>query len=249
MLLIKIIGTLLIFLMTLIAGSYLFLKKSTTQEHTSFPISESLAAGVFLGMALMHMFNDASESFYRLHFHYPLAALLMAVTFLFLLWLEHLGRELTETKTQNENIFSILATVMLSIHAFLMGVALGLSSVLSVAIILLLAILAHKWAESFSLAIQIAKSHFNHRTRLLLFFIFAMMTPLGILLGGFSVHMLEKMPLLQPIFSSLAAGTFLYLGTLHGLENATLIKRCCELKRFYFVILGFMMMAVVAIWN
>jgi len=48
--------------------------------------------------------------------------------------------------------------------------------------------------------------------------------------------------------SALAAGTFLYLGTLHGLENATLVKPCCDLKRFYFVILGFGVMAVVAIW-
>lgn len=248
MFLVKLFGIIFIFLTTLIAGSYPFFKKIKIKTAQTFPIGESLAAGVFLGAGLMHMLNSASESFYRLHFYYPIAPLLMTTTFLFLLWLEHIGRELVQSRGETSNVFAVLATVMLSLHAFLMGVALGLSSVMSVALILLLAILAHKWAESFSLAIQINKSHFSIRINALLFFMFACMTPIGIVCGGFAVRMLEKSPLLQPVFSALAAGTFLYLGTLHGLENATLVKRCCDLKRFYFVILGFMLMAIVAIW-
>ena len=84
---------------------------------------------------------------------------------------------------------------------------------------------------------------------LFLFCIFSLMTPIGIVLGAAATTALNNYPLLEPIFSSLAAGTFLYLGTLHGLENATLVKQCCDLKRFYFVILGFAIMAVVAIWT
>jgi hypothetical protein len=75
------------------------------------------------------------------------------------------------------------------------------------------------------------------------------MTPLGILLGTMATTALNFHPVLAPIFSSLAAGTFLYLGTLHGLEKATLIQQCCDLKRFFFVILGFSIMAIVAIFT
>lgn len=234
---------------TLISGFYPFFKKYTSIAEQSFPIAESLAAGVFLAAGLIHMLGDASNKFYELSYHYPFAFLLAGITFLFLLWLEHIGREITQQDGEASGAFAILATVMLSIHAFLMGAALGLSASLSVAIVIFFAIIAHKWAESFALAIQINKSHFSFQMNALLFVIFSLMTPLGILLGTSATTTLHQYPLLEPIFSSMASGTFLYLGTLHGLENATLIKQCCDLKRFYFVILGFAVMAVVAIWT
>lgn len=232
---------------TLISGSYPFFKKMVSDGEQNFPISESLAAGVFLGASLIHMLGDASHAFYQASFHYPLAFLLAGMMFLFLLLLEHIGREMV-VHNRSSNAFAILATLMLSIHAFLMGAALGLSTSLSVAIVILLAIVAHKWAESFALAIQINKSAFSHKKNIILFLIFSVMTPLGILLGASATTKLNDYPLLAPIFSALAAGTFLYLGTLHGLEKATLIKQCCDLKRFFFVILGFSIMAVVALF-
>src|SRR3990167_2593815 len=245
----QLISILLILSITLLSGFYPFFKKFTSDREQSFPIAEALAAGVFLSVALIHMLGTASDAFYHLSYRYPFAFLLAGVMFLFLLLLEHIGREIVTHEGDSSGAFAILATLMLSVHAFLMGMALGLSDSLSVAVVVLLAIMAHKWAESFSLAIQINKSHFRFGINMLLFVIFALMTPLGIVLGAGASTMLGNYPLLEPIFSSLAAGTFLYLGTLHGLENATLVKNCCDLKRFYFVILGFAIMAVVAIWT
>lgn len=244
----NLISILLILLITVISGSYPFFKKIVSGGEQNFPISESLAAGVFLGASLIHMLGDASNAFYKASFHYPLAFLLVGIMFLFLLLLEHIGREMM-VRDGSSNAFAMLATLMLSIHAFLMGAALGLSASLSVAIVILLAIVAHKWAESFALAIQINKSAFSNKINMMLFLVFSVMTPLGILLGASATTALNYHPLLAPIFSSLAAGTFLYLGTLHGLEKATLIKQCCDLKRFFFVILGFSIMAVVAIFT
>lgn len=245
----KLISIIAIFCITLISGFYPFFKKLTSSKEQVFPIAESLAAGVFLGAALIHMLGDASQRFYQLSANYPYAFLLAGVMFLFLLLLEHIGREIVSHEGETSNAFAVLATCMLSVHAFLMGAALGLSATLSVAIVIFFAIIAHKWAESFSLAIQINKSKFSFKMTMLLFGLFSLMTPLGIVLGVSATTTLHQHPLLEPIFSSLAAGTFLYLGTLHGLENATLIKQCCELRRFYFVILGFSIMAVVAIWT
>lgn len=245
----KFICLLLVLCVTLLSGFYPFFKKFTSSKEQAFPISEALAAGVFLSVALIHMLGTASDGFYQLSYHYPFAFLLAGVMFLFLLLLEHIGREIVAHRGDSSGAFAILATLMLSIHAFLMGTALGLSDSLSVAVVILLAIMAHKWAESFSLAIQINKSNFSFKMNMFLFCLFSLMTPMGIVLGATATTALSNYPLLEPIFSSLAAGTFLYLGTLHGLENATLVKQCCDLKRFYFVILGFAIMAVVAIWT
>ena len=246
---IKLFSLIFILFITLISGCYPFFKKINAQSEVSFPIAESIAAGVFLGAALIHMLGDASDHFYELSYQYPFAFLLAGITFLFLLWLEHIGREIISHSGESSGSFAILATIMLSFHAFLMGAALGLSASFSLIVIMLAAIVAHKWAESFSLAIQINKSHFSNKINIILFGVFSLMTPLGIVVGTSATTFLKNYPLLQPIFSSLAAGTFLYLGTLHGLEKATLIKQCCDLKRFYYVILGFSIMAIVAIWT
>lgn len=245
----EIISLCLVLVVTLASGFYPFFKKTKIEKkEVDFPVAESLAAGVFLGAGLIHMLAQSSSVFYRFNWHYPIAFVLAGSTFLFLLWLEHIGRELSQRKDGSHNAFAVLAVVMLSVHAFLMGAALGLSNSFSIGILILLAILAHKWAESLALSIEINKSHFSRRFNLILFLIFALMTPIGILFGASATTFLHQYTLLEPIFSALAAGTFLYLGTLHGLEKATLIKRCCDLKRFYFVILGFSVMAVVAIW-
>lgn len=243
----SLISVLVILLITLISGSYPFFKKRVPSSGQNFLVSESLAAGVFLGASLIHMLGGASQEFYQASFHYPLAFLLAGMMFLFLLLLEHVGREMV-VHDRSSNAFAILATLMLSIHAFLMGAALGLTASLSVAVVILLAIVAHKWAESFALAIQINKSSFSNKINIILFLFFSMMTPLGILLGTMTANSLSHYPLLAPIFSSLAAGTFLYLGTLHGLEKATLIQQCCDLRQFFFVIIGFSIMAVIAIF-
>src|SRR3990167_2798317 len=172
----KLISVFSIFLITFVSGFYPFFNKRFSPTEQSFPIAESLAAGVFLGAALIHMLGDASDHFYQLSYHYPFAFLLAGVTFLFLLWLEHVGREITLHDGSSSSAFAVLATIMLSVHAFLMGAALGLSESFSVALVIFLAILAHKWAESFALAVQINKSVFSFKKGVFLFFVFSLMT-------------------------------------------------------------------------
>lgn len=245
---VKAISALVIFVMTIIAGGYPFLKRIKTDKAFEFPIGEALASGVFLGAGLLHMLADSAGEFAELNFEYPVAFLLAGLMFLFLLWLEHLGRDKYEHQGEQSPAFAVLATVMLAIHALLAGAALGLSNQLAIFIMVLIAILAHKWAASFALAIQINKSSLAPKTGVMYFIIFAVMTPLGIFLGNSINQHITALPLLSPIFTALAAGTFLYLGTLHGLSRAVLVKKCCNLKHYTFVVIGFVIMAVVAIW-
>ena len=245
----KWIAALMILAMTWIAGWYPFKKKLTDPKKHEFPIGEAISCGVFLGAGLIHMLGDASQDFSAAHWNYPMAPLLCGITFLLLLWLEHMGRELYEHQGASSNAFAILAVAMLAIHSFLAGAALGLSSSLSVFMVILLAILAHKWAASFSLAIQINKSELSFKQGIIAFAVFSIMAPLGIFVGSMTLSSVPNMHMLEPIFSSLAAGTFLYLGTLHGLNRAVMVDKCCNIKQYSFVIAGFLLMAIVAIWT
>ena len=76
--------------------------------------------------------------------------------------------------------------------------------------------------------------------------IFALMTPIGIFIGWYFGQGIETKSLADPILIAASAGTFLYLGTLHGLEQCVMVERCCNLRNFSFVIIGFLLMASVA---
>jgi zinc transporter ZupT len=258
----KLLTALAIFVVTLSAGWMPFIKRINTGRGIDFPIGEALASGVFLGVGLLHMLSDASKGFGASGYDYPFAPLLAGAMFLFLLWLEHLGRDYYQHEhehhdsakqchhhTHGGKSFALLALGMLSLHAFLESAALGLSTNFTIVLMLAIAILAHKWAESFALAIQFTKSSLSSKMGLLYFLLFALVAPLGIFLGGFASDKIQHLPLLGPTFLALAAGTFLYLGTLHGLSRAVMVQQCCNLKQYTFVIIGFSLMAIVAIWT
>jgi zinc transporter ZupT len=111
-----------------------------------------------------------------------------------------------------------------------------------------LAIIAHKWAESFAISSLLNNFIKNRSFCIVLFLIFAIMTPVGIgtgfILGQFS----GLSPVFLPIVIATSAGTFLYLGTLHGLEQCVLVEKCCHLAEFTYVVIGFIIMALVAGW-
>jgi len=246
--LLKIIIALTIFVITLVAGWYPFQRKKIKPQHHDFPIGESLASGIFLGAGLLHMLSDSSRSFDRLGYTYPIAFLLAGSTFLLFLLLEHIGRELYHHQGEKHPAFALLAVIMLSIHALLAGAALGLSTVYTVVVALFFAIIVHKWAASFALAIKINKSDLSPKMGKVYFAMFSVMTPIGILLGDLVTNSLDHYVHFAPVFAALAAGTFLYLGTLHGLDRAVMIKQCCSLKYFCYMLIGFALMALLALW-
>lgn len=245
----KLVFSLAIVIVILLAGWYPFKKRiKQAEEHIDFPIGETLATGVFLGAALMHMLPEANQLFKGLGYHYPFAYIITGIIFLIFLWFEHLGKELYHHHAANHPAFAILAWAMLSVHSLMLGAALGLNSSNSLIIMLFLAIITHKWAESFAIAIQLNKTTLSLKKRLIFFLSFALMTPIGIFIGWYFDQGIETHSLFDPILISASAGTFLYLGTLHGLEKCVMVERCCNLGDFSFVIIGFLLMAGVAIY-
>lgn len=233
----------------LMAGWYPFRKRLRDGEHVDFPLGETLATGVFLGAALLHMLPESNSLFAALGYQYPVAYLITGVVFLLFLWFEHVAKELYHHQESTHPAFAILAWLMLSVHSLVVGTALGFSNDYTIMIMLFLAIITHKWAESFAIAIQLNKSSLKTRHSILLFLIFMIMTPLGIYLGWYFGHGTESKSIFTPILIAASAGTFLYLGTLHGLERCVMVKRCCNLRDFSFVIIGFFLMASVAAYT
>lgn len=246
-----------IFAVIMTAGWYPFKKRLKTGHHHDFVIGETLATGVFLGAALMHMLPEANKLFTTMGYYYPYAFIITGAVFLFFLWFEHLGTVLySQSKhthhssaaslSGNHPAFAILAWAMLSLHSLILGTALGLNHNSSIVIMLFLAIITHKWAESFAIAIQLNKSTLSIKKALVFFISFALMTPVGIFIGWYFGTGVETKSLADPILIAASAGTFLYLGTLHGLEQCVMVERCCNLRDFSFVIIGFLLMASVA---
>src|SRR5262249_8424204 len=143
---------------------------------------------------------------------------------------------------------SILAVIILSLHSLFEGTAIGLSNHFLTASMIFIAVIAHKSAAGFALAIQLKRSNLNQTNKIAGFGLFTLMTTLGIFMGYSILLISNSINILIPTFNALAAGTFLYIGTLHGLERATLIKHCCNLKEFLVMLYGFALMACVALW-
>lgn len=248
-----------IFATILIAGLYPFKQAKKIHQAHSVSLGETLATGVFLGAGLLHMLPDAALHFTAAGYHYPFAFLIAGALFLMFLWFEHLGQALYHPAHTDHHAhhhappighpaFALLAWVMLSIHSFILGAALGINNNESMILMLFFAIIAHKWAESFALAVQLNQTTLHATLRYVLFISFALMTPAGIFFGWYFEQDAHTYTLAAPILMAASAGTFLYLGTLHGLERCVLVERCCNLADFSFVIIGFLLMAAVAVY-
>jgi zinc transporter ZupT len=258
----KIFFGLSIFIVILLAGWYPFKKRIEEDQHIDFPVGETLATGVFLGAGLLHMLPESNSLFKSMGYNYPFAFIISGAVFLVFLWFEHLGKELYHHHQRHYEChhhaephhhaehpaFALLAWGMLSVHSLILGAALGLAHYNSIIIMLFLAIITHKWAESFAIAVQLNKSTMSMNQRLMFFILFSLMTPLGIYFGWYFGHGVETNSIFDPILMAASAGTFLYLGTLHGLERCVMVERCCNLRDFSFVIIGFSLMAAVAIY-
>jgi zinc transporter ZupT len=239
----------LVFIVTWLAGLPPFRHQHRKRIGVDYSTGEALACGIFLGAALLHMLPEANEAFHDLGYHYPFAFVGAGIVFLLLLWLEHLGTHLADHHNSNSPAYAWLSTVVLSIHSVLAGAALGSTDQLSTAIIIMVAVIAHKWAASFALAVKLVQSGKPLQSNLVAFGLFSSAFPIGIVAGAIAADASSGTTAqwLVPSFNAFAAGTFLYLGTLHGLTRATLINRCCNRRDFNFVIIGFVLMALVAI--
>eukprot|EP00455_Lapot_gusevi_P024296 TRINITY_DN2522_c0_g1_i2.p1 TRINITY_DN2522_c0_g1~~TRINITY_DN2522_c0_g1_i2.p1 ORF type:complete len:140 (-),score=2.85 TRINITY_DN2522_c0_g1_i2:33-452(-) len=100
--------------------------------------------------------------------------------------------------------------IALSMHSVFEGIALGVQNSESHILTLFIAVTVHKWAESVALVTAFIKSKRSRKFSLLFLILFACASPLGIAIGiGLAS---TGSTILVAVFTSIASGTFLYVG-------------------------------------
>lgn len=236
-----------ILLVTFAGGYFPLFHQKRARRAKGFPFGEVFTAGVFLALSVTLMLPSASHLFNKAfpEVDYPIASILLVAAFLFLLCMEHLAnrtKEISEPTEYNLTPASIpiIMTVMIAIPSFFLGAALGVSETSS-AVFISVAIMIHKSSAAFALSLKMVRSTLTKKHTFVLFSMFALSTPLGIFFGQ-EIHLYLSsytMIVVKGFILSLAAGTFLYMSTLHEFENAPLIKYCGNKKGFLLMFYGF----------
>lgn len=246
----KIVAGILILITSLIAIIYPLKMRSRPTHHFFLELCDAFASGIFLGAALFHMLPDATRDFVTVlgGIHYPLAELCCAGGFLLLLFFE---RSAQNSASENDTVtISYVIAIIIIIHSLIEGAALGVNTTFATASIIFLAIIAHKSSESFALAITLTRSQLSLKHTLILIALFSVMTPLGIALGTSMTLFLNQVTgvLLTACFNAFAAGTFLYMSTLHHINHHQRSHQGEGLIEFTALLVGLSIMALLALW-
>lgn len=123
----------------------------------------------------------------------------------------------------------------LSLHGIFEGMALGVLNKKSECIILFIAIIAHKWAESFALGISFYNAGIQNKSFIEMLIIFTFFTPVGILIG---TYFSKSGLLVEGIMLSISSGTFVYVSTSEVIVEEFSSKGRKYLKFFFYIIGG-----------
>lgn len=247
----KVVAAGLIFLISLVTVIYPLRKRSALQHPESVELGEALASGIFLGAAFFHMLPEAITSFSRLHGidnRYPIPEFICIGGFLLLLFLERLSF-IRCTTHQSRHAVPYILVIILTIHAVIEGAALGIMTTLSGTVMLLIAIIAHKGSESFALCVTLIRHALPIRHVITIIAIFSLMTPFGIGIGALinRYAYIGNGELAEAIFNAFAAGTFLYISTLHHVRFHQHTEETQGLQEFACLLSGLVMMAATAL--
>lgn len=250
-------------------GGWLPLRRSgAAASGLAFARGNALAAGILLGIGLVHMLPEADAMWRDIVPDYPVAFVLAAVAFLAILFVEHvllpphvhgvsegIGHGRTELPDElgahlrTQYLYAYALLIALSIHSVIAGAALGMQQETTSAFAIFVAIIAHKTTEGFALGVSLTRNRVGGSAALIFLGLFALATPAGILAGSLAADVLEigSAQGLDACFLALAAGTFIYIASLdiiteeftHGGDRGA--KWCLA-------VLGLALSALLALW-
>lgn len=251
----KEIAIVVILLVSLTGGAFPLLKKDKARSKKGVPLAEAFSVGVFLALSLTLMLPASSELWSKAlpAINYPLESVIMILAFMILLSLEHVGDLMSKGQSvqadedRTSPAIAIIMTVMIAIPSFLLGVELGVEESVSSILMIFIAVIVHKGSASFAIALNLVRSTLTNKQTYVIFGLFALMTPTGVLFGEYIHHHLagREMIIIKAIILSLAAGTFLFMSTLHDFQNNPMIKSCNNVKGFSAMMAGVILTAFV----
>jgi len=149
------------------------------------------------------------------------------------------------TFNPKSNLTPYILLTALSIHGLFEGIALGLQKKPKDALFLAIAIISHKWAESFTLGLSFFKSKLENSTYIKLILMFSLFTPIGILIG---MILTSTNVLVEAVFLSLSGGTFLYVSTTEIIvEEFSITKH--KYSKFLAFMIGAIFVGLLALWE
>jgi len=235
-------------------GGLLTLRPSFDRTHTgNLNLGNAFAVGVFLGAGFLHMLPDGLDNFSSLNLagDYPYGLLTAAIGFLLIMLIDKgLSAHDTAEKIKESNNFPTILFLVLAIHSIIAGMSLGLEEGFLSGLVILIAIIAHKGSAAFALGLNMVQAQCSEALVRRTIVFFAFMTPFGVVLGSLlsAVEGGQSSVFFEAIFDTLAAGTFLYIATLEIIselfENHTQ-----KTSKLIMILLGFALMATIAIWT
>lgn len=244
----KITAAVIIFFTALIAG-ILPIRTLAKQVHL-LTLANIFASGIFLGVALFHMLPSAISEFNLVSLQPYFNSILWCLITLVLLTLFECSIKIINRQKLQQHFSAYLLLLILIVHSFIEGSALGINTIMTDTIIIFIAIMVHKGSASFALALALSKAQLAIRKATLLLILFALMTPLGIILASIMTITLQNQQAqwLQAYFNAIAAGTFLYLGIFHSLREHISCKHYNFTNKIIALSGGFLLMGIISIW-
>lgn len=235
---------------SLVAVIYPIKVRARPQHHPLLELGDAFASGIFLGAALFHMLPDAIHGFASTlkETPYPVAEFLCACGFLVLLFLERIAQCIPQIKNARHAMPYMVALILI-IHSLIEGGVLGIDATMATACVIFVAIIAHKSSESFALAVILNRSQMALKNIIVIVVIFSLMTPMGILLGTKIASLLpyQSSQAWTAGFNAFAAGTFLYMSTLHHVNHHKHQHGKENLIEFLFLLLGLVTMGLLGL--
>lgn len=249
----KLLTIILIITAGIIGGLFPTRKILSKSGGEKLSFGNAFAGGIFLGAGLLHMLPDSMENFDKLglNIDYPFAALIAGIGFIFVLFLEKvlIREKAADTLNSDETVYPFVLFLVLAIHSIIAGMSLGLETGMASGMVIFIAIIAHKGSASFALGVSLVKAKIKRPIILRTIIFFSIMTPIGIAIGSVLSQIDSSRTALwfESIFDALAAGTFVYIAVLDIINEVfeTPQKRW---PKFGILIIGFVLMATIAIW-
>lgn len=234
----KLFFSITIFIITFAIGLLPFIRNSS---FSFFKKSEALVSGIFLGTAFFHLLPDASNILTLSHSQHAviLPIILTILSFLFFFAMSNIAGMIKQPLLRPWLIFFVL-----SFHSIIAGLALGLIHSAHILWLLFIPIIVHKAFDSFALLVVLKKYQLNNKLIIGTIFIFALLTPLAILLGSMTFHSLTNLTanMMTGYFTAILAGSFIYIGFTEGV----LYKISIDMG---LLLLGVIMMAILSTWT